>query len=256
MVTSRTWKFVGVGIALLVLTGAVIIAGRGSDAGGAAGSAATTSTSTTAATSPGAGSSSVPATADLAASSSTTSTTAGDPAATPSTSAGPSTTAGPTTSIALPSSTTTALREPPGPGESRAMPVSADVSSTSGLGDGDEVTIKVAPEGGSLAFGYEARLCKGDGVYKTDADMRPLLTGQCLPEPLSDRSDNYSFVESKNPTAGVEGTFRVGVGSTSFRTSSGQDVTISCGPSNPCQIVLKLQYPDGFGFKAIPLTYR
>ena len=58
------------------------------------------------------------------------------------------------------------------------------------------------------------------------------------------------------PYEGLDVTFRVGVGSTTFRTQYDGPTTITCGASSPCQIVLKLQYPKGFGFKGIHVTYR
>ena len=49
--------------------------------------------------------------------------------------------------------------------------------------------------------------------------------------------------------------FRVGVGTSTFTTENLQHVSITCGPGHPCQLVVRLQYPHGFGFKAFPITY-
>lgn len=143
----------------------------------------------------------------------------------------------------------------PEPQAPKVIPVNASVSGTSGLADGAKVAIHVSPQAGSQAFAYEAFLCKAGATFSNDADIRPTQMGKCLPEPLSASSDNRTEVIGQAPYQALDGTFRVGVGSRTFRTQRGETVTITCGPGNPCQLVLKLQYPNGFGFKAFPLSY-
>jgi hypothetical protein len=46
------------------------------------------------------------------------------------------------------------------------------------------------------------------------------------------------------------------VGTDTFQMTDGSQRSVTCGPSNPCAIVLKLQYPNGFGFEAVQVTYR
>jgi len=54
----------------------------------------------------------------------------------------------------------------------------------------------------------------------------------------------------------VDGDFKVGVGSDSYTTSFGKPAHVVCGHDNPCALVLKLQYPEHFGFFPIPLTFQ
>ena len=135
------------------------------------------------------------------------------------------------------------------------VPESSGVPQTEGVVDGQAVTVHASPEPGSQLFGVEARLCRGDVAVVTDGDFAPTLGGKCIDKPLSTASDAKIVVVGVEPYAGLDVTFRVGVGSTTFKTQYDGSKTITCGPATPCQIVLKLQYPKGFGFKGIPVTY-
>ena len=136
-------------------------------------------------------------------------------------------------------------------------PVDVNVSNNTNLTDGAPVAIHVAPKDGSAIFGFEAWICKGGVDYIDDADVRPSQTGNCAAHALSGASDHYIGVRSAPPYGAADGSFRAGVGTDTYKMQDGTPVTISCGPGQPpCVIVLKLQYPNGFGFKAIPLSYR
>jgi len=144
----------------------------------------------------------------------------------------------------------------PGPYTTPTMPVQVEVPPVEGSVDGQAVTVQGSPEPGSKLYGVEARLCRGDVAVVDDGMFTPTLGGACIDKPLSAISDSKVVVAGVEPYQGLDLTFRVGVGSTTFRTQYDGPTTITCGPSNPCQIVLKLQYPKGFGFKGIPVTYR
>jgi hypothetical protein len=142
------------------------------------------------------------------------------------------------------------------PGPSEQIPLDVSVSDTSNLADGDAVSVHVVPKDGSVVYGFEAWLCAGNETYRYDADIRPTLTGKCVANPLSASSDAYKEVRAQPPYTSADTTFRVGVGSDSYRMRDGRDVTVTCGADHPCTLVLKLQFPNGFGFQAIPLTFR
>lgn len=144
----------------------------------------------------------------------------------------------------------------PGPYTTPTMPVQVEAPPVEGSVDGQAVTVQGSPEPGSKLYGVEARLCRGDVAVVDDGMFTPTLGGACIDKPLSAISDSKVVVAGVEPYQGLDLTFRVGVGSTTFRTQYDGPTTITCGPSNPCQIVLKLQYPKGFGFKGIPVTYR
>lgn len=149
-----------------------------------------------------------------------------------------------------------------GPYTTPTMPVEVQVPEsdgtpvTQGAIDGQAITVTARPESGSLLFGVEARLCRGDRAVVTDGDFAPTVGGMCIDTPLSTDSDAEVSVIGREPYGPLDVTFRVGVGSTTFRTQYDGPTTITCGPSTPCQIVLKLQYPKGFGFQGIPVSYR
>jgi hypothetical protein len=177
-----------------------------------------------------------------------------------------------TTGVSIPGSTTPdgspatteapAPTIPKGPYTTPTMPVQVEVPETAGVPqtdgvvDGQSVTVHASPDTGSQLFGVEARLCRGDVAVTGDGQFAPTLGGACIDKPLSAVSDAKVTVVGVEPYAGLDVTFRVGVGTTTFTTQYDGPATITCGPVSPCQIVLKLQYPKGFGFKGIPVTYR
>jgi len=167
----------------------------------------------------------------------------------------------PSTTVAAAQATTPdstpADKPPTGPPtlDGEPMPLKVSVSDTSHLRDGDTVSLHVVPEAGSQVYAFEAFLCAGGATFTDDADIRPLQTGKCVTQPLSAISDKYVQVRAAPPYQSVDGTFRVGVGSNTYTVRDGGPVTIACGPSHPCELVLKLQYPNSYGFAAYPLSY-
>jgi hypothetical protein len=143
-----------------------------------------------------------------------------------------------------------------GLGGTKNMPLDVTVSNTNGLKDGDVVSIHVVPKKGSVIYGFETFLCRGGTQYRFDADIRASYTGNCVTKPLSAISQEYMAVRAGPPYSSVDATFRVGVGSDSYKTGDGKQVTVTCGHGSPCTLVLKLQYPNAFGFQPIPLTFR
>jgi len=138
---------------------------------------------------------------------------------------------------------------------SPGMPLTVSVSDTSHLKDGDNVSIHVVAKPGSAVYGFEARQCAIGVVYNDDALQRPTLGGNCAAQAVSSRSQPYGEFLSDPPNKSVDGAFRVGVGSNTFTTRYGRTVTITCGPGHPCMLVLKLQFPNDYGFEAIPLRF-
>ena len=156
------------------------------------------------------------------------------------------------------SSPTTAVKaaQPEGPYTTPNMPMSVSVSTTEGLVSGDVVSVKASPSNGSQAFGVEARLCRGDVAIAFDGQMFPTRAGLCLPKPFSQGTDSLVEVANQPPYGPVAVDFTVGTGSQTFTLQDGTQTTITCESTHPCQLVLKLQYPNGFGFQGVPLTFR
>jgi hypothetical protein len=141
--------------------------------------------------------------------------------------------------------------------QAKAIPLNVSTSNTKGLKDGDAVKIHVTPKQGAVVFGFEAFLCKGGATtYAFDPDIRPDDTGKCVAHKLSPNSDDYLEVKAQPPYTSADATFRVGAGTDTYQMTDGSQHSVTCGPGNPCAIVLKLQYPNGFGFEAVQVTYR
>jgi hypothetical protein len=161
-------------------------------------------------------------------------------------------------STVAPVDSSTAASEPVASPPRTAPPVPLDVqvSSTDRMVDGQEVRIHISPQSGFSAYGAEAFLCKADATYLLDADIRPTQTGKCISTTLSVGSNDYVKVAAAPPYAGFDLAFKVGVGTDTYTMSNGQPVSVTCGPGHPCQLVLKLQFTNAFGFQAYPVTYR
>lgn len=232
---SRIAVAVAAAVALVALLLVVVLRPRGAEPTSTSATAAGTTT-----TSPAIGPASDPTTTGP----DTTATPTGD-AAPSTTESGPAPSAAPTASLGPRTTPTTT-----------PLPLNVNVTPAQGAVDGQVVKIAVTPAGGSQIFGYEAFLCRGGVDFLLDADIRPDETGKCISKPLSPNSDDYQLVAAEPPYQTVSSEFRVGVGTDSFPLQNGQTATITCGPGHPCQLVLKLQYPDAYGFRAFPVTYR
>ena len=154
-------------------------------------------------------------------------------------------------SVAVPVTT----MPPSGPYTTPNMPVAVSVGSTKALHSGDVVSVTVSPSNGSQAFGAEARLCRGDASIQVDGDLFPTRAGKCIPKPFSDGTNDYLEVRNQPPYGPLNVNFKVGTGSQTFKLQDGSQTTITCDATHPCQLVLKLQYPNGFGFQGVPLTF-
>lgn len=144
---------------------------------------------------------------------------------------------------------------PSGPYTSPSMPVTVALSTTTGLHSGDVVSATASPANGSQVYGVEARLCSGTASIQADGQLFPTRAGLCVPTPFAEGTDSYLEVKNQPPYGPVVVKFRVGTGSQTFALQDGTQSTITCDATHPCQLVLKLQYPNGFGFQGVPLTF-
>jgi hypothetical protein len=137
------------------------------------------------------------------------------------------------------------------------LPATVKLSGTQGLRDGDPVNIRIDAEEGSQVFAFTVHLCRRDAKIRNDYDFLSAPGGRanCTANPLSPRSDGPLRFQGEGEFRSVQGTFRVGVGTDRFETIDGTQGTISCGPGNPCKLVLKIQVPYGFGYQEFPITY-
>ena len=161
----------------------------------------------------------------------------------------------PTTTVAT-TPAAAAKEQPAGPYTTPDMPMSVKVTETTGLRSGDVIAVTASPSNGSQAFGVEARLCRGDVAIAFDGQLFPTRAGLCIPTPFAEGTDSFVEVVNKPPFGPISLAFRVGTGSQTFKVQDGSSATVTCDASHPCQLVLKLQYPGGFGFQGVPLTFR
>jgi hypothetical protein len=136
------------------------------------------------------------------------------------------------------------------------MPLTVQVSNTDGLSNGATVSIHVSPDSGSQMFGVDARLCAGNVAIVNDGMFLPTVGGNCIVDPFTADSDSKVSIAATPPYQGTDLTFRVGTGTTTYRTQTGASSSVTCDAAHPCQIALKMQYPNGFGFQGIPVTFR
>ncbi len=137
-----------------------------------------------------------------------------------------------------------------------ALPLDVVVSPTAALVDGQVVSIHVTPTNGSNIYAAEAFICQVDASYTVDADIRPSITGKCITKPLSANTSDYVKKVVGPPYQVLDMSVIAGVGSDSYATQQGRNVTITCDSLHPCVLVLKLQIPNSYGFRTFPLAYR
>jgi hypothetical protein len=136
-----------------------------------------------------------------------------------------------------------------------ALPVDVELSSTTDLRPGDAVRIRVTGKDGSQMFGFRARLCKKDARIENLYDFFPTIAPNCIANPLGAGTDAYVEVQSPEPRRTAEGAFRVGLGTDSFSLEEGGQASVTCSRAEPCQLVLQIHVPYGFGYAKYDLTF-
>ena len=53
----------------------------------------------------------------------------------------------------------------------------------------------------------------------------------------------------------AEGTFRVGLGTDTFEMEDGSQASVTCSKAEPCQLVLQVHVPYGFGYFKYDLSF-
>ncbi len=138
-------------------------------------------------------------------------------------------------------------------------------SPTTGLTDGQLVTINVKSRS-SLTFGViEVHQCKVGGTYASGADLRG-AAGNCPDTGVSSSADkvvqrqfNQHLDDALRSPNGANLAFRVGVGSARFNTGSASSPSITCDPTHNCVLVVELAYSAGgqshIDFAQVPLGF-
>jgi hypothetical protein len=176
---------------------------------------------------------------------------ASSPSTTAHRTAGDTTSTSPVSVTASTAATATSLPLP----DPKDLPLIVKVSKTTGLKDGETVSVHVVPKAGSDIFGIEARVCAPKANIVVETDFYPNQTGYCVLHALTPISDAHTDVAIAPPYQVADLSFRVGIGTDRYTTEYGESVSITCDHDHPCQLVLLLQVPGGFGFQSYPLTY-
>jgi hypothetical protein len=144
-----------------------------------------------------------------------------------------------------------------GPGSPRppmkSLPVTVAVTPGNGS-TGQTLDIHVAATGGSQVFGFEARLCAPNVTVEWDADFNPTQGGKCIAHKLTPTADAKLEAIAAAPFQSVDAQFHVGAGRDTYTVQGTGPTTIDCSPGRTCQLVLKIQVPNGFGFRSQTVT--
>jgi hypothetical protein len=146
--------------------------------------------------------------------------------------------------------------EPASPADGIAGPVVVSVNPTSGLVDGQAVSIHAQAASGSDLFEIRTHLCRAGAVIENTVDF-DFDGPNCSPTPMSANADYETIVAIRPGTGGAgDATFRVGVGSGApWGDLFGGTHTLACGPDAPCTLVVQLQVPNNTVFYAVPLCF-
>ena len=103
-------------------------------------------------------------------------------------------------------------------------------------------------------FGFEARLCAPNVTVEWDADFNPTQGGKCIAHKLTPTADAKLEAIAAAPFQSVDAQFHVGAGRDTYTVQGTGPTTIDCSPGRTCQLVLKIQVPNGFGFRSQTVT--
>jgi len=149
-----------------------------------------------------------------------------------------------------------ATTESASPMDGTAGPISVSVNPTSGLTDGQPVSIHAQAAPGSDLYEIRVHLCLPGAVIENTVDF-DFDGPNCSPTAVSPNADNESIVTIPPGTGGTgDATFRVGVGSGApWGDLFGGNHTLTCGPDAPCELVVQLQVPNTTVFSVVPLCF-
>jgi hypothetical protein len=130
------------------------------------------------------------------------------------------------------------------------------VNPTSGLTDGQVVSIHAQAAPGSDLYEIRTHLCRPAAVIENTVDF-DFDGPNCSPTPVSPNADYETIVTIPAGTGGTgDATFRVGVGSGApWGDMFGGNHTLTCGPDAPCSLVVQLQVPNTTVFSVVPLCF-
>ena len=155
---------------------------------------------------------------------------------------------------------------PATPAAAAEAPFTATLSASTGLVDGQEVTLTLGGTAPPAGWEFQARICRGGVSYQADADFpaNDLRNRNCPPVGQGP-SESWVQVEGRVGSGPFEATrvFYMATGSNGWQVQKPastelETVTYSCDADNPCSLVVRMI--DGgsrslVALVAIPLTF-
>jgi hypothetical protein len=128
------------------------------------------------------------------------------------------------------------------PSAAQAAPYTIEVSPSSGLADGDALTVTVRPTGGQPIRNGLVRICRDGTTYTSPNDLLPFTAGKCPNVGVSSSGSLLPFPVSAfaDATAAVS-TLRVGTGTVEWGPATNpRQFSLTCDAANPCRLVLDI----------------
>lgn len=131
---------------------------------------------------------------------------------------------------------------------------------TSGLLDGDTVTVNVRANPDVSVYRMSVRQCLLDASYTVEMDVSA-RSGKCPVSPVSSSADLVTgktaangLIASARTTAGADVAFRVGTGTTNWDTPTGS-ASLTCDVTTRCGLVVLVEVGPDVRFQVFPLTF-
>jgi len=135
-----------------------------------------------------------------------------------------------------------------------AGPIAITVTPTSGVSDGQAISIHAEAPAGTVIYELRAHLCLPNANVNNTFDFG-FQGKKCTNAAVGagDVEQVASFGQGVS-TADLD-TFKVGVGTVHWVDELGYDQIIDCGPGKQCDVVVQVQITNGTVFFTVPLCY-
>lgn len=123
------------------------------------------------------------------------------------------------------------------------LPFTLEVSATTGLVDGEPVSITVRADAGQrVGSSGLIYICRADATYTSNADLQPYTAGNCPNAPISSSGSLLPWPIRSYPTGSTSvSTVRMGTGTVEWGPGVDPDqFSLTCDPDNPCRLVIDI----------------
>jgi hypothetical protein len=158
--------------------------------------------------------------------------------------------------LALAAAAALYMASPAVPATGNAGPATVTVTPTSGLTDGQALTINAKVPSGTELFEIRAHLCAPNAGISNTYDFS--FQGSFCSKAKPGAGDNETVVALPRGSTSADLGFKAGVGTMSWTDedwTTPNPHTVTCGPDSPCDLVVQLQITDDTVFYTVPLCY-